>query len=56
MSKLIEKIVAARIKCHMQNSGILNNLQSAYKSGHFPETAILYIALKFVCGLLHDRS
>ena len=29
VSKLIEKIVASQIKSHMQNSGILNNLQSA---------------------------
>ena len=27
----------------MQDSGILNNFQSAYNSGHFTETALLYI-------------
>ena len=34
VSKLIEKIVASQIKSHMQNSGISNNLQSAYKGGN----------------------
>ena len=40
---MIEKIVASRIKSHMQNSGISNNLQSAYKCGNSTETALLYI-------------
>ena len=42
-SKLIEKIVASQIKSHMQNSGISNNLQSAYKCGNSTDTALLYI-------------
>ena len=41
--KLIEKIVASQIKSHMKNSGNSNNLQSAYKSVHSTETALLYI-------------
>ena len=40
---MIEKIVASQIKFHIQNSGISNNLQSAYKSGNSTETALLYI-------------
>ena len=43
VSELIEKIVASQVKSHMQNSGILNNLQSAYKCGNSTETALLYI-------------
>ena len=43
VSKLIEKIVASQIKSHMQNSGISNNLQSAYKCGNNTKTALLYI-------------
>ena len=43
VSKLIEKIVASQIKSHMQNSGISNNLQSAYKCGNSTGTALLYI-------------
>ena len=43
VSKLIKKIVASQIKSHMQNSGISNNLQSAYKCGNSTKTAILYI-------------
>ena len=43
VSKSIEKIVASQIKSHMQNSGISNNLQSAYKCGNSTETALLYI-------------
>ena len=41
--KLIEKIVASQTKSHMQNSGISNNLRSAYKCGNFTGTALLYI-------------
>ena len=37
VSKLIEKIVASQIKSHMQNSGISNNFQSAYKCGNSTE-------------------
>ena len=59
--KLIEKIVASQIKFHMQNSGIPNNLQSAYKCGNSTETALLYIQmifcqLKTVVNLLLFRS
>ena len=43
VSKLIEKVVASQIKSHMQNSGISNNLQSAYKCENSTETALLYI-------------
>ena len=43
VSKLIEKIVASQIKSHMQNAGISQNLQSAYKFGNSTETALLYI-------------
>ena len=40
---MIEKIVASQIKSHIKNSGISNNLQSAYKCGNSTETALLYI-------------
>ena len=43
VSKLIVKIVASQIKSHLQNSGISNDLQSAYKFGNSTETALLYI-------------
>ena len=43
VSKLIEKIVASQIKSHINNSGILNNLQSAYKCGNSTETVLLHI-------------
>ena len=43
VSKLIEKIVASQIKSHINNSGILNNLQSAYKCGNSTGTVLLPI-------------
>ena len=43
VSKLIEKIVASQIKSHMQNSGISDILQTAYKCGNSTEKALLYI-------------
>ena len=54
VSKLIEKIVASQIKSHMQNSGISNNLQSAYNFGNSTVTALLYIQNDILSA--QDRS
>ena len=43
LSKLIERVVASQFKSHLQSNGLVNNFQSAYKTGHSTETALLKI-------------
>ena len=43
LSKLTEKVVASKIKGHINNSKLDNPFQSAYKSFHSTETALLTI-------------
>ena len=40
LSKLVERIVAAQIRSHMDSHGLGNTFQSAYKVGHSTETAL----------------
>ena len=41
LSKLIEKVIANRLVAHMQDNGIMENFQFAYKARHSTETALL---------------
>ena len=43
ISKVIEKVIAARLLQHMQEYGMLDKMQSAYRSGHSTETALLRV-------------
>ena len=43
LSKLVEQIVAAQIRSHMDSHGLGNTFQLAYKVGHSTETALLCI-------------
>ena len=43
ISKVVERIVASQVKQHMDTSNLGNSYQSAYKSGHSTETALLCI-------------
>ena len=43
LSKLVERIVAAQIRSHMDSHYLGNIFQSAYKVGHSTETALLCI-------------
>ena len=43
LSKLVEQIVAAQIRSHMDSHDLGNTFQSAYKVGHSTETALLCI-------------
>ena len=42
-SKLLERVVAARLNSHMNNHNIHERVQSAYKPGHSTETALLRV-------------
>ena len=41
LSKLIEKVIARRLFAHLQDNGIMEKFQSAYKAKHSTETALL---------------
>ncbi len=43
ISKVIERVVASRIKEHMMENGLLEEMQSAYKEAHSTETALLRV-------------
>ena len=43
LSKLVERIVAAQLRSHMDSHDLGNTFQSAYKVGHSTETALLCI-------------
>ena len=43
ISKIIEKVVAKQLKDHLSKNNLVNKNQSAYKSGHSTETALLNI-------------
>ena len=41
ISKLLKKTIATQIHSHLINNDIVDNFQSAYKTGHSCETALL---------------
>ena len=43
ISKLLEKIIANRIRSHLQSNDLLNRYQSAYRPMHSTETALLKV-------------
>ena len=43
ISKLLERVVAAQLKSHISNNNLDSSFQSAYKSSHSTETALLNI-------------
>ena len=43
LSKLIEKVIAKRLVSHMQDNGMVEKFQSAYKANHSRETALLRV-------------
>ena len=43
ISKILERLVLARLTAHVSNSPNLNSLQSVYRAGHSTETALLKV-------------
>ena len=43
ISKLVERVVASQLKGHLDENNLGNHYQSAYKTGHSTETALLCI-------------
>ena len=55
ISKVLERVVAEQIKCHISENGLGNDLQSAYKSGHSTETALLTIHDDIACNMAQGK-
>ena len=51
ISKIPEKVVASRLRDHIQNNNINVPFQSAYKEGHSTETALLRVQNDIICSL-----
>jgi len=47
LSKLLERLVARRLLEHLDSSGLLPRLQSAYRANHSVETAVLSVIRHF---------
>ena len=43
ISKLIERVIALQLNEHLMKNDILEPMQSAYKTGHSTETALLKV-------------
>ena len=43
ISKLLERVVAGQLNCYLQDNLLVNPFQSAYKTGHSTESALLKI-------------
>jgi hypothetical protein len=43
VSKILEKAVVARLECHLQPNSLLDDLQSAYRTGHSTKTALIRV-------------
>ena len=43
VSKVIEKVIAARLLDHMKENGLMDPYQSAYRKGHSTETALVRV-------------
>ena len=52
ISKLVERVVAKQLVDYIHRHGLDNSYQSAYKSGHSTETALLSIKMIFICHYL----
>lgn len=51
LSKILEKIVSKRLELHLQANSLHDNLQSAYRTGHSTETALLRVHNDIVAAL-----
>ena len=51
ISKIIEKLVAQRLEEHLSRYSLYDPLESAYRSGHSTETAIVKLSIDIVSNL-----
>ena len=55
ISKIIERAVAKQLKEHVGQNDLVNKFQSAYKTGHSTETALLNITNDIHMSLSYDK-
>ena len=51
VSKVIEKVIASRLIQHMEENNLLDAFQSAYKSAHSTESALLRVHNDIMCAV-----
>ena len=51
LSKLIERVIAARLSSHLSSHNLMSKLQSAYRKFHSSETALLYVQNDILASL-----
>ena len=56
LSKVIEKVIAARLLDHMEAYDLMDPMQSAYRKGHCTETALLRVHEDIVMLWIEDRA
>ena len=56
LSKTIERAIDAQITKHLKENHLLEELQSAFKTGHSAETALLLIHNDLLCGVERESA
>ena len=56
ISKIIEKVVAARLIEHLSSNGLMDQYQSAYRKGHSTETALVRVHNDIVSAVDKGRG
>ena len=56
ISKVVEKVVASRLKCHLTENDLLDTYQSAYRSKHSTETALIKVQNDIIMALDNKKA
>ncbi len=56
LSKVIEKTVNLRLQEHLEEEGLHDMMQSAYRSAHSTETALVRVTNDILCALDKNRQ
>ncbi|XP_077862475.1 uncharacterized protein LOC144344404, partial [Saccoglossus kowalevskii] len=56
ISKVLERVVASRVKQHLENYSLYEEFQSAYRTAHSTETALLRVANDVLCSIDNSKN